>query len=244
MLEISGIGVAAAFLAGLISFLSPCVLPLVPGYLSYISDQSLEDVEKNIFSSERLAILGLSLCFVIGFTAVFVLLGTGMNVLGGMLIRYKTEANIVAGLIVIVFGLFAAGIVNLNWLQRELRFHGDLKGGRAASAGLLGVAFGFGWTPCIGPILGSILTVAATSPSAGTSLLLIYSLGLGVPFLVAALFTDWFLRHLGKARRAGPWLHRTAGVLLIIMGVAMMTGYLSTFSFWLLDTLPVLGRIG
>lgn len=244
MLEISGIGIAAAFLAGLISFLSPCVLPLVPGYLSYISDQSLDDVEKHIFSSERLAILGLSLCFVIGFTAVFVLLGTGMNVLGGMLIRYKTEANIVAGLIVIVFGLFAAGVVKWRWLQRELRFHGDLKGGRAASAGLLGVAFGFGWTPCIGPILGSILTVAATSPSAGTSLLLIYSLGLGVPFLVAALFTDWFLHHLGKARRAGPWLHKAAGVLLIIMGVAMITGYLSTFSFWLLDTFPALGAIG
>ena len=244
MVEISGIGILAAFLAGLISFLSPCVLPLVPGYLSYISHQSLDDVEKHIFSSERLAILGLSLCFVAGFTAVFVLLGTGMNVLGGMLIRYKAEANIVAGLIVIVFGLFAAGLVKWRWLQREFRFHGDIKGGRAASAGLLGVAFGFGWTPCIGPILGSILTVAATSPSAGTSLLLIYSLGLGIPFLVAALFTDWFLHHLGKARRARPWLHKLAGMLLIIMGVAMITGYLSTFSFWLLDTFPALGAIG
>lgn len=244
MLEISGVGIAAAFIAGLISFLSPCVLPLVPGYLSYISDQSLDDVERRIFSSERLAILGLSFCFVLGFSLVFVLLGTGMNVLGGALIRYKSEANIVAGLIVIVFGLFAAGFVNWPWLQREFRFHGDLKGGRAASAGVLGVAFGFGWTPCIGPILGSILTVAATSPSAGTSLLLIYSLGLGVPFLVAALFTDWFLHHMGKARRAGPVLHKIAGLLLIVMGVAMMTGYLSTFSYWLLDTFPVLGKIG
>lgn len=244
MLEISGVGIAAAFIAGLISFLSPCVLPLVPGYISYISDQSLSDVEKNIFSSERLAILGLSLCFVLGFTVVFVLLGTGMNILGGALIRYKTEANMVAGLIVIVFGLFAAGILKWRWLQRDFRFHGEIKGGRAASAGLLGIAFGFGWTPCIGPILGSILTVAATSTSAGTSLLLIYSLGLGMPFLVAALFTDWFLHHLGKARRAGPVLHKLAGLLLIVMGVAMMTGYLSTFSFWLLDTFPILGKIG
>jgi cytochrome c-type biogenesis protein len=244
MPEISGIGIVAAFLAGLVSFLSPCVLPLVPGYLSYISDQSLDDVERRIFSSERLAILGLSFCFVAGFSAVFVLLGTGMNILGGMLIRYKHEANIVAGLIVIVFGLFAAGVVNWRWLQREFRFHGDPKAGRAASAALLGVAFGFGWTPCIGPILGSILTVAATSPSAGTSLLLIYSLGLGVPFLVAALFTDWFLHHLRKARRVGPWLHRIAGVLLIIMGIAMITGYLSTFSFWLLEAFPILGSIG
>lgn len=244
MLEISGIGIAAAFIAGLISFLSPCVLPLVPGYLSYISGQSLDDVEKNIFSSERLAILGLSFCFVVGFSVVFVMLGMGMNALGGMLIRYKTEANIVAGAIVVVFGLFTAGLLPWHWMQREFRYQGELQGGRAASAGLLGVAFGFGWTPCIGPILGSILTVAATSPSAGTSLLLIYSLGLGVPFLVAALFTDWFLHHLGRARRAGPVLHKIAGILLVIMGVAMMTGYLSTFSFWLLDTFPILGRIG
>ncbi|MBS1269526.1 MAG: Thiol:disulfide interchange protein DsbD [Gammaproteobacteria bacterium] len=244
MLEISGVGVVTAFVAGLISFLSPCVLPLVPGYLSYISDQSLSDVEKRIFSSERLAILGLSFCFVLGFSTVFVLLGAGMNLLGGMLLRYKNEANIAAGMIVIVFGLFAAGIIRWRWLQREFRFYGQLKGGRAASAGLLGVAFGFGWTPCIGPILGSILTVAATTPSAGTSLLLIYSFGLGVPFLVAALFTDWFLHHMGKARRIGPLLHKAAGVLLVIMGVAMMTGYLSTFSFWLLDTFPALGTIG
>lgn len=244
MPEVSGVGLVAAFVAGLISFLSPCVLPLVPGYLSYISDQSLDDVERNVFSSERLAVLGLSLCFVIGFSAVFVLLGAGMHVLGGFLIRYKTEANVVAGGIVVVFGLFASGLLRWGWLQRELRFQGDIAGGRAVSAGLLGVAFGFGWTPCIGPILGSILTVAATTPSTGTSLLVVYSLGLGMPFLVAALFTDWFLHHLGKARRMGPVLHKLAGVLLIAMGLAMMTGYLSSFSYWLLDTFPILGSVG
>lgn len=244
MLEISGIGVIAAFLAGLISFLSPCVLPLVPGYLSFISGQSISDVEKHLFSSERLAIFGLSLCFVAGFTVVFVLLGLGMNAVGGVIVRYKSEANIIAGAIVIAFGLFTAGLLPLPRLQRELRYQGDLSGGRAASAGLLGVAFGFGWTPCIGPILGSILTVAATSPSTGSSLLLIYSMGLGVPFLAAALFTDWFLHHLGKARRIGPVLHKLAGAVLIVMGAAMMTGYLSAFSFWLLDTFPVLGSIG
>lgn len=244
MLEISGIGIIAAFLAGLISFLSPCVLPLVPGYLSYVTGQSLSEADKRVFSSERLAILGLSACFVLGFSLVFVALGAGMHVLGGALIRYKTEANIVAGLIVILFGLFMAGFVKWPWLQRELRFHGELKGGRAVSAGLLGIAFGFGWTPCIGPILGAILTVAATTPTAGIYLLVVYSLGLGVPFLAAALFTDWFLRHTGKARLASPWLYRIAGLLLILMGVAMITGYLSTFSFWLLEAFPILGSIG
>lgn len=243
-MEISGIGIVSAFIAGLISFLSPCVLPLVPGYLSFISDQSLDDVERHIFSRERLAILGLSLCFVLGFSAVFIALGAGATALGGLLSQYRYEANLLGGIIVIVFGLFMTGLVKWSWLQRELRFHAAPKSGRAASAGVLGIAFGFGWTPCIGPILGAILTVAATSSAQGASLLAIYSLGLGVPFLVAALFTDWFLHHIRKVRRLGPWLHRVAGGLLIVMGVAMITGYLSTFSFWLLETFPILGAIG
>ena len=243
-MEISGIGITSAFIAGLISFLSPCVLPLVPGYLSFISDQALDDVERQLFSRERLAILGLSLCFVLGFSMVFIAFGAGASALGTLLGQYRYEANIVGGVIVIVFGLFMTGLIKWNWLQRELRFHGEIKGGRAASAGVLGIAFGFGWTPCIGPILGAILTVAATSSSQGASLLAIYSLGLGVPFLLAALFTDWFLHNMSKARRFGPWLHRIAGVLLIVMGIAMITGYLGTFSFWLLDTFPILGSIG
>lgn len=245
MVEISGIGIASAFAAGLISFLSPCVLPLVPGYISFMADQSLDDVERQIFSRDRLAILALSLFFVLGFSLVFVLLGAGATFLGGLLARYRYQANIVGGVIVIVFGLFMLGVLRLNWLQREFRFHGDIKGGRAVSALLLGIAFAFGWTPCIGPILGAILTVSATSNTgAGASLLAIYSLGLGVPFVVAALFTDWFLRHMRRVRRFGPILHKGAGVLLIVMGIAMVTGYLNTFSFWLLQTFPWLGRLG
>lgn len=244
MTEISGIGVLTAFLAGLISFLSPCVLPLVPGYLSFVSGQSLDDVERHVFSRERLAILGLSACFVLGFSTVFILLGVGVTALGGLLARYRYEANIIGGIIIIVFGLFMTGIIRTAWLQRELRFHGDFAGGRAASAGLLGLAFGFGWTPCIGPILGAILTIAATSSGAGASLLAIYSLGLGVPFLLAALFTDWFLHHLRRARRLGPLLHKAAGFLLILMGLAMVTGYLTRFSVWLLVTFPWLAQLG
>lgn len=243
-MEISGIGIASAFVAGLISFLSPCVLPLVPGYLSFISDQSLDDVERHVFSRERLAIIGLSLCFVLGFSVVFIAFGAGATALGSLLSQYRYEANIIGGVIVIIFGLFMTGLIKWSWLQREFRLHGEIKGGRAASAGVLGIAFGFGWTPCIGPILGAILTVAAASSTQGASLLAIYSLGLGVPFLLAAIFTDWFLHHLRKVRRIGPWLHRVAGVLLIIMGLAMITGYLSTFSYWLLEMFPVLGVIG
>lgn len=244
-MEISGVGVLTAFAAGIISFLSPCVLPLVPGYLSFMADQSLDDVERKIFSRERLAILGIACCFVLGFSLVFVLLGAGATAVGGLLAKYRYEANIVGGVIIIVFGIFMTGLIKLNWMEREFRYHGGIaKGSRAVSAFLLGLAFAFGWTPCIGPILGAILTVSATAEGAGVVLLAIYSLGLGVPFIVAALFTDWSLHHLRKARRLGPWLHRGAGVLLIIMGIAMITGYLSTFAFWLLEAFPWLGSVG
>ncbi len=244
-MEISGIGVVSALLAGIISFLSPCVLPLVPGYVSFMANQSLDDVERHIFSRERLAIFGISLCFVLGFGLVFVMLGAGATVMGNALAEYRYEANIVGGIVIIIFGLFMTGLLRMNWLQREFRFHGSqLKAGRAASAFLLGLAFAFGWTPCIGPILGAILTVSATSSGAGVALLAIYSVGLGIPFILAALFTDWFLHHLRKVRRAGPWLHRIAGILLIAMGIAMITGYLSVFAFWLLEVMPWLGSIG
>ena len=244
MIEISGVGVVTSFVAGLISFLSPCVLPLVPGYLSFISGQSLDDIEQHIFSRKRLAIVGLSLCFVFGFSAVFIMLGAGATTLGGLLSQYRYEANIVGGIIVILFGVFMLGLIRMEWMQREFRYHGNIRGGRAVAAGLLGVAFGFGWTPCIGPILGTILTVAATSVADGATLLAIYSLGLGVPFIAAALFTDSFLHHLPRARRFGPVMYRIAGALLIVMGVAMITGYLGAFGFWLLKVFPALGTIG
>lgn len=245
MIEISGIGIATVFAAGLISFLSPCVLPLVPGYISYMADQSLEDVERHIFSRERQAILLLSLFFVAGFSLVFILLGAGATFLGELLGRYRYEVNIAGGVIIIVFGLFMLGVLRVGWLQREFRVHGEMKGGRAASALLLGIAFAFGWTPCIGPILGAILTVSATTDTgAGASLLAIYSLGLAVPFVLAALFTDWFLHHMRRVRRFGSLLHKGAGVLLIAMGIAMVTGYLTTFSFWLLRAFPWLGELG
>lgn len=122
-MEISGVGVLTAFAAGIISFLSPCVLPLVPGYLSFMADQSLDDVERKIFSRERLAILGIACCFVLGFSLVFVLLGAGATAVGGLLAKYRYEANIVGGVIIIVFGIFMTGLIKLNWMEREFRYH-------------------------------------------------------------------------------------------------------------------------
>jgi len=242
-MDISGVGILTAFAAGVISFLSPCVLPLVPGYLSFIAGQSLDDIERRLFSRERLAILGLSFCFIFGFSLVFISFGAGATLLGQWLSTYRYETNLVGGVIIIVFGVLMTGVLRWNWLQREFRFHGLGGGGRALSAVLLGIAFAFGWTPCIGPILGAILTVSATSTGSGITLLSIYSLGLGVPFLVVALFTDWSLHHLRRVRRYGPLLHKVAGVLLIVMGVAMVTGQMTAFSIWLLRALPWLGTL-
>ena len=248
MFDISGIGIVSAVLAGFVSFLSPCVLPLVPGYLSFIGGQSLEELKERGFTSrETMAVLGLSLCFVLGFSTVFIAFGASATYIGRFLSAYRYEMNIIGGSIVIVFGLFMTGLFRLNWMEREFRFHGsNLRGGRPLATYLLGLAFAFGWTPCIGPILGAILTLSATSGliSDGTALLALYSFGLGIPFILAALFTDWFLRHSATLRRHGPKLQVVAGILLIIMGIAMITGYLTNFALWLLKTFPVLGEIG
>jgi cytochrome c-type biogenesis protein len=247
MLEISGIGVLTAFVAGLISFLSPCVLPLVPGYVSFIAGQSLDEMkQRGLASKETLAVAGLSICFVLGFATVFIIFGASATAIGSIFRAYRYELNIFGGVIVILFGLFMTGLFSLNWLQQDFRFHGDAFGRRPVAAYMLGLAFAFGWTPCIGPILGSILTVSATSGSVsdGASLLAIYSMGLGVPFILAAIFTDRFLHHAKRLRRYTHTLQVVAGVLLIIMGIAMVTGYLSTFSIWLLKALPWLSELG
>ncbi len=248
MIELSLIGLLTAFGAGIISFLSPCVLPLVPGYVSYIggvSAQRRTTGERSL--REAMSTLLLSLLFVLGFTTVFVAFGASASYIGRWLAAYRQEMNIVGGIVVIVFGLFIAGVLRPGWMDREARYYGKLPGGPGVSAYLLGLAFAFGWTPCIGPILGAILTVSATTPSLvneGTTLLAVYSLGLGVPFVLAALFTDRFARQMQRLKRQGLWLQRIAGALMVLMGVAMITGYLTDFSIWILKTFPWLGTLG
>jgi cytochrome c-type biogenesis protein len=247
MIEAGAIGLAAAFGAGLVSFVSPCVLPLVPAYVSYVAGQPLREEARRPEARERLAALTLSGFFVLGFSAVFVTLGASASLLGRLLLQYRYEANLVGGAIVIAFGLLMIAMSRgMPWLQRDFRFHPRLAGGRPLPAFVLGLAFGFGWTPCIGPILGAILTVSAvqTSASTGVGLLVTYAAGLGVPFLLAALFTRELAGRLRGLRRFGTVLQIAAGLILMVMGIAMMTGQLSAFGFWLLRTFPVLGRIG
>jgi cytochrome c-type biogenesis protein len=246
-MEPGAIGFAAAFAAGMVSFLSPCVLPLVPAYVSYVAGQSDAALARRREARERLSALALSGVFVLGFGAVFVALGAGASALGSLLLRYRYEANLVGGAIVVVFGLLMIGMSRgMPWLQREWRFHPNLPGGRPVAAFVLGLAFGFGWTPCIGPVLGAILTLSATqAPGAsGTALLAIYAAGLGVPFLIVALFTRELATRMRVLRRVGWILQIVAGLVLVAMGIAMMTGYLSRFAFWLLEVFPALGRIG
>jgi cytochrome c-type biogenesis protein len=246
-MEAGAIGFAAAFAAGLISFVSPCVLPLVPAYVSFVAGQPLAQGARHPDARERLAALSLSAFFVLGFSAVFVTLGAGATFLGRLLLQYRYEANLVGGAIVVLFGLLMIGMTRgMPWLLRDFRFHPHFFGGRPVPAFVLGLAFGFGWTPCIGPILGAILTVSAvqTSPSTGVGLLATYAAGLGVPFLLAALFTRELAGRLKGLRRFGAIMQIAAGLILVLMGLAMMTGQLTAFAFWLLNTFPALGRIG
>ena len=247
MIELSLIGALSAFAAGIVSFLSPCVLPLVPGYISYIGGYSLGREAPEVRSfRETLATLGLSLSFILGFSTVFIAFGASATTIGRWLSFYRYEANIIGGVIVIIFGVFMSGLLRINWLEKEFRYYGSLPGGRGFSAYLLGLAFAFGWTPCIGPILGAILTLGASANlvSDGTALLAFYSLGLGMPFILAALFTDRFMHHSKRLRKHGRVLQIITGGILIVMGVAMITGYMADFSIWILKTLPWLGELG
>ncbi len=245
MPEIAGVGIVSAFLAGIVSFLSPCVLPLVPGYVSYVAGQSLEDLIEDRSAADRMAAMTLGLFFVMGFSSVFIALGASASAMGELLMAYRYEANYVAGAVIALFGLYMTGLIRLSWLNRDWRFFRVPAGGRPIGAAVLGAAFAFGWTPCIGPILGAILTVSAATASigGGMALLFVYSLGLAIPFLLVTVFTDRFLGSLSVLRRIGRLLHALTGALLILFGVALATGYLAFAGTWLLETFPFLYEI-
>jgi len=242
----SGVGNMAALVAGTISFLSPCVLPLVPAYLSYIAGEAIDE-ERDRPNRTRLFTLALSAAFVLGFSLVFISLGASATAIGRVLLQHKEQANIAAGIIIVFFGVLMVG--GARWfklLQRDFRFHVERVAGNPLSAFVLGVAFAFGWTPCIGPILGAILTLSATQDDAGTGIRLLaaYSLGLGLPFLLTALFLRNAVAHLKRLRAVGRYMQWGAGAVMIALGIAMVTGQLAAFSYWLLRVIPVLGEIG
>lgn len=243
MTGIAQISLVAAFVAGLISFLSPCVLPLVPGYVSFVTGRSLDDLRYR--PATRLPALGLSLAFVLGFSTVFIAMGASASWLGSLLMRHRQTTNLLGGAIIVAFGLLMTGFIRLPWLQRDYRFTAHVTGGKPVSAYVLGVAFAFGWTPCIGPVLGAILTVGASRATTDAVVLLaFYAAGLAVPFLLAAGFTGEIVKRMRRMAHAGFWLYRLSGIVLIAMGIAIMTGQLTRLSYWLLNTFPILSRIG
>jgi cytochrome c-type biogenesis protein len=238
--------VVAALIAGMLSFLSPCVLPLVPPYLVYLTGSSLErlaDAEPE--PRVRREALATAILFVLGFASVFVALGAGASVVGAVLRSYSRELGILAGLCIIAMGLHFLGLTPIAWLMREKRF-AIAKPVGLWGAYLMGLAFAFGWTPCIGPILAAVLALAAaeTTVLKGVGLLAVYSLGLGVPFVIAAIAVEPFAAFLARFRAHLRMVEKAMGGLLVLTGVAFLTGAMSEMSYWLLDTFPVLGKIG
>ncbi len=243
------VSVGAAIFAGALSFLSPCVLPLVPPYLCYISGLSLDDLageEVKVETHHRMRVMLAALCFVLGFTTVFVLLGATASAAGQMLRQYMPILTQVAGIAIIVMGLNFLGLFRLRFLAQEKRYHHQAEGVTLIGAYGIGLAFAFGWTPCIGPVLAAILSIAGSSESVskGMSLLALYSLGLGIPFLLAAFSLDAFLGFFRKFRRHMPMVERIMGLLLVITGVMFLTGSMQTLSYWLIEWFPGLASIG
>ena len=238
--------IAAALFAGLLSFLSPCVLPLVPPYLVYLAGTSLErlagaEPEPQV----RRQVIVAALLFVAGFSTVFVALGASASVIGAVVQHYSADLAIVAGIIIIVMGLHFLGLTRLDILMREKRWEMAKPVG-LWGAYVMGLCFAFGWTPCIGPILAAILAVAASKDTVakGAGLLAVYSAGLGIPFMIAALAIEPFAAFLTRFKRHLGMVERAMGALMVLTGVAFLTGFVSEASYWLLELFPVLGKIG
>ena len=232
-----------AFLAGVISFLSPCVLPIVPPYLAYMSGISLSEGTDN---NKVVSIFLPAVFFVLGLSTVFLILGFTASALGTVFLSYQDTLITISGILVMGFGLHFLGILRIGFLEREARFEASSQNGSAFGAYVLGLAFAFGWTPCIGPQLASILTLAASEGSVarGTTLLGVYALGLGVPFLLVALFLSRLSATLTWLKRHMQIIERLMGLLLWTIGLMMLTGGFADFSFWILDTFPNLANLG
>lgn len=240
------VSIPAALIAGLVSFLSPCVLPLVPPYLCFLAGTTFERLlarEPSRLVERRE--LTAALLFVLGFTTVFVALGASASAVGGLLREYSAALTIVAGVAIIVMGLHFLGAFHLPILMRTAKLQVDKPVG-LWGAYVMGLAFAFGWTPCIGPVLAAILAVAASESTVGhgAGLLAVYSLGLGIPFLLAAFALKPFVGFLSRMRAHLGAVEKVMGGLLVLTGIAFLTGWVSQVSYWMLETFPMLSKFG
>ena len=243
---IQNVSIPAALIAGLVSFLSPCVLPLVPPYLVYLTGATIEHIEsEEKLSSSRRAVMLSALLFVLGFSTVFVMLGASASLIGGLIRAWSEQLSILAGIVIIVMGLHFLGLTRIGLLMREGRLPIPKPVG-LWGAYIMGLAFAFGWTPCIGPILAAILSIAAAEATVakGAGLLAVYSAGLGIPFLIAALMIEQFSALFARMKGQLVNVERAMGVLMVITGIGFLTGAVTSVSIWLLETFPALQNFG
>ena len=231
-----------SFLAGIISFLSPCVLPLIPGYISFINGttlEGLEDKKKNFIFRE-------TLLFSVGFSIVFISLGATATMFGSLMLEYSRIFTFIVGIIIIFFSLNMIGLLQFRLLNQELKYHFHNQITKPYMSLLVGIGFGFGWSPCIGPILGSVLALASleTTLMKGIILLGIYSIGLAIPFILSGLFITKFLVFSKKTRIHIVKIQKISGYILLVTGVLIITGKLQTLGFYLLDWFPFLAKLG
>ena len=238
----------AAVVAGAISFLSPCVLPLVPSYLCFITGASLDELSDGAgaSSSQQRRAFVAAVFFVLGFSTVFVALGASASAAGQLLREHLGLLAQIAGVFIIIMGLHFMGLFKIGFLNREARYHQDAKPVGLMGAYGIGLAFAFGWTPCIGPVLATILTIAASQQDVarGAGLLAVYSLGLGIPFLLAAAGVGTFLGFFGKFKKHLRRVEQVMGGLLVVTGLMFLTGSMQSLSYWLIEQFPWLASIG
>lgn len=234
------LGVAVAFSAGLFSFLSPCVLPLFPSYVSFITGMSVADLTADLSAAARRRVLLHSVAFVLGFSIVFVALGASFSAAGQFLLDYRNTIQRVGGVLIVIFGLYIAGVLKLAFFGRTAQWQIREKPAGYLGSLAVGITFAIGWTPCVGPILGAILSLAGTAETVqrGIGLLAAYSAGLGVPFLLSAVALGAFLRFFRRYRPLIPVVERAAGVLLVVVGVLVFTNYYVLLNAWAVSLTP------
>lgn len=239
------VNILTAFIFGLLSFISPCVLPIIPGYISFISGHTLDDLQGNNKSAARAVIVN-SLVFILGFTLVFVLMGAAATSIGQLLNDNLNLISKIAGVIIIIFGLHMIGIFKIGFLNYEKRFHLQEKKLGIFGSFAVGAAFAFGWTPCIGPVLAGILAIASQQDTVmqGIVLLFVYSLGLGIPFFLTAISINKFFNVFNKVKKHFHTIEVAGGVMLVAVGVLMMTNYLTIIASYLSRWFPFLSSIG
>ncbi len=234
------VGVLVAFSAGLFSFLSPCVLPLFPSYVSFITGMSVSDLTADLSGAARRRVMLHALAFVLGFSLVFVALGASFSAAGQFLLDYRNLIRQVGGALIVLFGLYIAGVFKLAAMGRTMQFQLREKPAGYLGSLIVGITFAIGWTPCVGPILGAILSLAGTSETVqrGIGLLIAYSAGLGVPFLVSAVALGAFLKFFKRYRPLIPVMERAAGVILVVVGVLVFTNYYVVLNSWAISLTP------